>query len=212
MIVLEQQRQQVQRVRSTLLPVLRIDKRRPRHLRVLLQHALVRLRQVQSVLAQILVQALRPQHLHLTALRRLHLAYLDQLVVVVHSLEHRLLPEQLRVTRARRTHQRRSQAPSRKHVQRVVVVLQRDQQLGGLVVARRHPHVVFLPRVVELRQAPVDQPQLRVALLRGHALAVVHNGGVLRLSGGGRVLENDVLGLHITMDDSVLVRVVQRLR
>ena len=71
------------------------------------------------------------------------------------------------------------------HVQTVVVHLIVHQQLRPLEVPAGHPHVVLLARVVELRQAPVDQSQspvlvvdhhvvrLHVAVHDAHAVAVV---------------------------------------
>ena len=35
------------------------------------------------------------------------------------------------------------------------------KQLWPFEVARGHPHIILLPRVVELSQAPVNQPQLK---------------------------------------------------
>lgn len=46
------------------------------------------------------------------------------------------------------------------HVQAVVVLLEVDQQLGTLEVARRHAHVILSAGVVELGEAPVNEPQL----------------------------------------------------
>lgn len=102
------------------------------------------------------------------------------LVVVVVTVEEGLLPED-------HAGQHAAQAP---HVQTVVIHLHTHQnraldsitepsavmedagppgavylvvhqQLGSFEVAGRHPHVVLLPRVVKLRQAPVDEPQLQ---------------------------------------------------
>lgn len=57
-----------------------------------------------------------------------------------------------------------------------------------LEVTRRHPHVVLPPWVVELRQPPVDQPELLLL-----------------------VVDHDVVRLHVSVHDPVRVRVVQRL-
>jgi hypothetical protein len=50
-------------------------------------------------------------------------------------------------------------APETPHVEGVVVVLQVDEKLGTLKVARRHADVVLLIGVVKLGETPVDKPE-----------------------------------------------------
>ena len=64
-----------------------------------------------------------------------YLGDLDELVVVVLSVEEWLLLEDHAGEHA-------AQGP---HVQRVVVLLEVNQQLRALEVPRRHPHIVLLP-------------------------------------------------------------------
>lgn len=51
-----------------------------------------------------------------------------------------------------------SQAP---HIERVIVFLEVNKQLGAFEVARGNTDVVLSARVVELSQTPVDQTELR---------------------------------------------------
>jgi hypothetical protein len=60
------------------------------------------------------------------------------------------------------------------HIQRVVIVLQVDEELRSLEVARGDAHVVLALQVVELGEAPVYQAQL--PLLRGGRSARVGQG------------------------------------
>lgn len=62
------------------------------------------------------------------------------LIVVIVSVKERLLAEDERGEHAAET----------PHVERVVVVLVVDEQLGALEVTRRYSHVVLLAWVVEL--------------------------------------------------------------
>jgi hypothetical protein len=52
-------------------------------------------------------------------------------------------------------------ASERPQVEAVVIQRKIHQQLGPLEVPRRHAHIVLLPRMVELGQTPVNQPQLQ---------------------------------------------------
>ena len=85
-----------------------------------------------------------------------------QLIVIVVSVEEGLLAEYHAGHHA-------AQTP---HVQGIVVHLIVHQQLRALEVARRHAHIVLLARVVEFRQAPIDQTQLR---WRKNKDALIHN-------------------------------------
>jgi hypothetical protein len=53
--------------------------------------------------------------------------------------------------------------PETPHVERVIILLEIDQQLGALEIARRDPDVVLSARVVELGEAPIDEAKLRKA-------------------------------------------------
>lgn len=75
-----------------------------------------------------------------------NLGDLDQLVRVAGSMEERLFAE---------NHGRKHRA-ERPHVQRIVVLLEVDEQLGPLEVSRRNPHVVLCSLVVEFGKTPVN--------------------------------------------------------
>mmetsp|Transcript_51395 Transcript_51395/g.111835 ORF Transcript_51395/g.111835 Transcript_51395/m.111835 type:complete len:285 (-) Transcript_51395:240-1094(-) len=107
-----------------------------------------------------------------------HLCDLDQLVVVVVPVKKGLLAED----------HAGKHAAERPHVERVVVVLQVDEQLGALEVARGDADVELALRVVKLGEAPVDQAQL--ALL---------------------VVDHDVVRLHVAVHDAVGMAVLERL-
>mmetsp|Transcript_29998 Transcript_29998/g.71347 ORF Transcript_29998/g.71347 Transcript_29998/m.71347 type:complete len:291 (+) Transcript_29998:340-1212(+) len=108
-----------------------------------------------------------------------HLGDLDQLVVVVVPMEERLLAE----------YHPREHAPQRPHIECIVVLLQVHQKLGTLEVPACHAYVVFPPRVVELRQSPVDQTQLPLL-----------------------VVDHHVVRFDVAVHDSIRVTVVQRLQ
>lgn len=79
------------------------------------------------------------------------LSDLDQLVGVAAAMEEGLLAED---------HGRKHGAET-PHVEAVVIFLIVYQQLGTLEVARCNADVVLRARVIEFRQTPVDQSQLR---------------------------------------------------
>jgi hypothetical protein len=72
------------------------------------------------------------------------------LIIVVMTVEKRFFTKDQTSEHAAKTPQ----------VQRVVVQLIIKQQFRSLEVPRRHSNVIFLTGVIELRQAPVYQPQL----------------------------------------------------
>mmetsp|Transcript_33708 Transcript_33708/g.88635 ORF Transcript_33708/g.88635 Transcript_33708/m.88635 type:complete len:241 (+) Transcript_33708:225-947(+) len=76
-----------------------------------------------------------------------HLDNLYQLIVVVVAVEEGLLSED----------HASKHAAQRPHVEGVIIVLQIDEELRPLEVARRHAHVVLALRVVELSKTPVDE-------------------------------------------------------
>mmetsp|Transcript_14484 Transcript_14484/g.54680 ORF Transcript_14484/g.54680 Transcript_14484/m.54680 type:complete len:214 (+) Transcript_14484:214-855(+) len=100
---------------------------------------------LQIISVEVLVQLVRSEDL-----RNLH-----QLVVVVGSVEEGLLPEDHSGKHA-------AQAP---HVQGVVILAEIHEQLGSLEVPARDSDVVLSPWVIELREAPVDQPKLPLAMV-----------------------------------------------
>lgn len=89
----------------------------------------------------------------------------------------------------RRQYHRGEHRAGRPDVERVIVIVVVDQQLRALEIARSHAHVVVLPHVVELSQAPVDQ--LQDLFMR---------------------IDNDVLRLDIAMHYALAVAVIQGLR
>ena len=79
-------------------------------------------------------------------------------------------------------------AAERPDVERVVVGLEVNEQLWSLEVAGSDAHVVLLTGVVELGQTPINQAQLAV-----------------------RMVNHDVVGLHITVHDALRVAIVESL-
>lgn len=79
-----------------------------------------------------------------------NLGDLDQLVRIATSVEERLLTEDHGCEHS-------TQGP---HIQRIVVFLEINQQLGTLEIARCNADVVFRALVVELSQTPIDQTKL----------------------------------------------------
>ncbi len=59
------------------------------------------------------------------------------------------------------THQAGHHASKGPDVERIVVLLEINEQLGSFKIARRHTDIVLAPRVIEFREAPIDQTQLR---------------------------------------------------
>mmetsp|Transcript_87004 Transcript_87004/g.193546 ORF Transcript_87004/g.193546 Transcript_87004/m.193546 type:complete len:309 (+) Transcript_87004:276-1202(+) len=106
--------------------------------------------QLLSVLVQVGEQAISAKDA-----RNLH-----QLVLVVITVEEGLPSED----------HAREHAPQAPDIQGVVVELVVHQKLGALVVARGDPHIVFFARMIELCQAPIDEPQLPVAVVDHHVL------------------------------------------
>ena len=79
--------------------------------------------------------------------------------------------------------------PQTPHVQTVIVFLEIDQQLGTLEVPRGDPDVVFRSGVVELGETPIDQSELLLL-----------------------VIDHDIVGLDVSVHDSLGVAEVERLR
>lgn len=101
MVVLQQARQQVQRLRRAFLPILRGEENGPRLPRIIGNRTVVHHRHVQTVAVAVLPEILRAQHL----------ADLQQLILVVGALEKRLATEELRSE----THQQRHTNAPRRH-------------------------------------------------------------------------------------------------
>jgi hypothetical protein len=120
--------------------VVGVDKRVPGLLRVPRQYVIVLCIKFNIVLVEIVKQILRPQHL----------GNLHQLVRIAVPVEKGLAPED---------HGRKHGA-QRPHVQRVVVLLVVDEQLGTFEVARRDADIVFGAGVVKLGKTPIDETEL----------------------------------------------------
>ena len=84
-----------------------------------------------------------------------HLRDLDELVIVVTSLEERLTLED-------HTGKHAAQRPN---VQRVVISLQINEQFGSLEVPRSDANIILLPGVVKLGQTPIDQSEFAVRVV-----------------------------------------------
>ena len=171
MIVLEHLAQQIKSLLTCEALVLRIDELVPRFAweRVLRQQVLVVRVEGQSVLVQICVELFGAEDL-----RDFH-----QLVIVVAALEEWLTLED----------HPSEHAAERPDVERVVIGLHVNKQLGSLEVARSNAHVILLTWVVELGQAPINKAKLAVG-----------------------VVNHDVMRLHITVHDALGVAVVERLQ
>ena len=124
-------------VRDEVL-VLCCYKLQPRLPGVATHHGLEVWIQLYLIGVQIIVQAIRPQHL----------GNLHELIVVVLAPEEGLSLAE---------HHPRKHHPNAPHVERVVVVLQIDKELGTLEVLCGHPDIVLLARVVKLGQTPINQ-------------------------------------------------------
>lgn len=120
--------------------VLCVDKRVPRLPGETGEDVVVLWVQLNVVLVQVLKELLSTKNL----------GDLDQLVGVAASVEERLLTED-------HGGEHSTQGP---HIQRIVVFLEINQQLGALEITRRHTDVVFRALVVELGQTPIDQTKL----------------------------------------------------
>lgn len=147
--------------------VVRVDKRVPGLLGEAAEDVVVLGVKLNLVLVEVLKELVSAEHL----------GNLDQLVGVTLAVEERLLAED----------HGREHGTQRPHVQTVVVLLEVDQQLRALEVARCHAHIVLGRRVVELSQAPVDQAQLSVF-----------------------VVDHNVVRLDITMHNALAMAKVQR--
>ena len=84
-----------------------------------------------------------------------HLCNLNQLVIVVFSLEERLL---LKNHACKHT----SQRPD---IQRIVINLQIDQEFRPFEVPTRHSDIILLSHVVVLSQTPINKSQLAISMV-----------------------------------------------
>lgn len=140
MIVLHHLAQDVERIRGGQMRIGIIDVRAQLERAVRAEHSLQSHLQLDIVFVEIGKELLCAEGL----------GDLLELVVVVAALEERLLLED----HASHHH------PQRPNIQRIVVVLIGDQQLGPLEIPRTHSHVVVLFGKVELAEAPIDDLQL----------------------------------------------------
>lgn len=94
-------------------------------------------RYYQSILACVFIKLLIAENAH----------YFDQLIKVISTLEEGVAAE----------NHARHRAASRPNVKAVVVVAVVNEQLGPFVIATCDAHIIFLVRVVEFSEAPVDE-------------------------------------------------------
>jgi hypothetical protein len=139
-VVAEQLVQEVNGIVADKSLVVGVDERVPWLLGVPAENVVVLSIQLNVVLVEVVEQVLGSENL----------GNLDQLVRVAVSVEEGLASED---------HGRKHGA-QRPHVERVVVLLEIDKQLGSLEVAGGNADVILGARVVELSKTPVDQPQL----------------------------------------------------
>lgn len=152
MIIPQQLIQKINSIIANEPLILLIDKRMPILLREPPQNIIVLRVQLDIVLVQIIEQILRPQHL----------GNLDQLIAIAIPMEERLFPE----------YHAREHSPQTPHIETVIVLLEIHEQLGSLEISARDAHIVLRPRMIELRQTPINQPQFP-------ALVINHN--IMRL-------------------------------
>jgi hypothetical protein len=110
--------------------------------------------QLDVVLVQVLKELLGSENL----------SNLDQLVGVAVSVEERLLAENHGC----------EHSTQRPHIQRIVVFLEVNQQLGTLEVPRSNTDVVFRALVVEFSQTPVNQAKLESVRITLHFNRLLH--------------------------------------
>mmetsp|Transcript_3399 Transcript_3399/g.7543 ORF Transcript_3399/g.7543 Transcript_3399/m.7543 type:complete len:331 (+) Transcript_3399:546-1538(+) len=103
---------------------------------------------------------------------------LDQLIIVVVPMEERFLSEN-------HPREHASQTP---HIQGIIILLQVHQKLRPLEITTGHPDIVLPPRMVKLRQPPINQPQLPLL-----------------------VINHDVVRLDIPMHHTIGMAIIQRL-
>lgn len=99
-----------------------------------------------------------------------------------------------------------------KNLQHYLIV---HQELGAFEVARGHPHIVLLSRVVELSQTPVDKAQLQRGE-KGSVKTQKDPGSDCWTSGivthlAVFVVNHHIVRLHVSMHDPHAVAVVQGL-
>mmetsp|Transcript_30918 Transcript_30918/g.52835 ORF Transcript_30918/g.52835 Transcript_30918/m.52835 type:complete len:331 (+) Transcript_30918:505-1497(+) len=124
--------------------------------------------QFQIICVQVVEQLLGPQHL----------GNLHQLIVIIMPMEEGFLSK----------NHPGEHAPQAPHIQRVIVLLQIDQQFRSLEVPTRHAYVVLASGMVKFRQPPIDEPQLSLL-----------------------VIDHDIVRLHVPVHDSIGMTVIERL-
>ena len=121
------------------------------------------------------VEAVFP-HVVLQVLSAHYINDFYQLIVVVSSFKERICLE----------HETSQRASDRPHVQRIVVFLVFYKKFRSLVIATCNPNIVFVFRLVEVCQSPIDQTQISLV-----------------------VVNHNVQGLHISVHDSMDMRILQ---
>lgn len=146
-VVHQHHAQQVEGLFADKLIVLRVNKFGPwlARDRVLGQQVVIDLVELQVVLVQVCVEFFCAEHF----------GNLDELIVIVATLEEWFALED----------HASEHAAKRPDIERIVVSLHVDEQLGSLEVPRSNAHVVLLAGVVEFGQAPVNESKLAVGVV-----------------------------------------------
>mmetsp|Transcript_24785 Transcript_24785/g.44546 ORF Transcript_24785/g.44546 Transcript_24785/m.44546 type:complete len:298 (-) Transcript_24785:194-1087(-) len=144
------------------------DKLLPRFLRMPPQNPIEMRIQFQVIGVQVMEQLLRPKNL----------GNFHQLIVVIMPMEEWLLPKN-------HPSKHTSQTP---HIQGIIILLQIHQQFRPLEVPTGHADIILPPRMVKLRQPPINQPQLPLL-----------------------VINHDIMRLDIPMHHPIGVTIIQRL-
>ena len=147
MVVPQHQAEQVQCLLRHQSIVLRVNEFGPRLARDGLRWEKILVVRVedQAVLVEVGVELLGSEHLR----------DLDELVIVVTSLEERLTLED----------HTGKHAAKRPNVQRVIVGLKINKQFGSLEVSRSDANIILLPGMVKFGQTPINQSELAVRVV-----------------------------------------------
>ncbi len=136
MIIPQQLVQEIKSLSADEARVLAVDKAVPLLLLPAAEDVVVLCVQLNLILVEIVEEVICTEDL----------GNLDQLIRVAVAMEERLLTEDHRGKHGTKT----------PHIQAVVVLLEIDEQLGALEVARCDTDVILGPLVVELGKTPID--------------------------------------------------------